>query len=313
MLYPLKFVPILKERIWGGNQLTKRYRKADDDGKLYGESWELSGVKGDVSVVENGELQGLSLAELVEKFGAELLGERVAKQFGSDFPLLIKLIDARDDLSVQVHPNDEWAKKRHNCFGKNEMWYIVDAAVGAKLYLGFNRKVTREEYVKSLELGRLTDILRSVEVKAGDSFYIPAGLVHAIGAGTLIAEIQQTSDITYRLFDWNRVDDKGCGRELHTELALDVIDFAGDDVPNLSFGEGENLTATPYFTTNKITLDGVVRRDYCAFDSFVILMVVEGQVRINEVMACEGETVLIPAAVPCVEIEGKATLIESRV
>lgn len=313
MLYPLKFVPILKERIWGGDRLTKSYEKADDDGKLYGESWELSGVKGDVSVVENGELQGLSLTDLIEKFGAELLGERVAKQFGSDFPLLIKLIDARDDLSVQVHPNDEWAKKRHDCFGKNEMWYIVDAAKGAKLYLGFKRKVSRQEYVESLESGRLTDILRSVEVKAGDSFYIPAGLVHAIGAGTLIAEIQQTSDITYRLFDWNRVDDKGCGRELHTELALDVIDFAGDDVPNLSLAEGENLATTPYFTTNKITLDGALRRDYSSLDSFVILMVVEGQVRINDVMACEGETVLIPSSVPCVEIEGKATLIESRV
>lgn len=310
MLYPLKFSPILKERIWGGEKLVKLYNKGAKSKAPYGESWELSAVPGDVSQVSNGNLKGSTLDELIHSYGAQLLGKRVYNQFGNTFPLLIKLIDAREDLSVQVHPNDHFAKQRHNCFGKNEMWYVVDADKGATLFLGFKHKVTKQEYIDCLNRGALTEILDAVEVKAGDAFYIPAGLVHAIGGGVVIAEIQQTSDITYRLFDWNRVDGNGKGRELHTDLAVDVIDYNGVNVENLALKSGENLATTPYFITNHLNVNGELNRDYSDKDSFVIFIVNKGSVKINGETAQKGDTLLIPASVKKVKIEGEADMLE---
>jgi len=223
-LYPLKFTPIYKDKIWGGNKIKSVLNK--DFGGLpnCGESWELSGVDGNVSVVSNGYLAGNTLEELLEVYMGDLAGDEVYEHFGNEFPLLIKFIDANDDLSIQVHPNDEMAAERHNSYGKTEMWYVLQADKGSKLQSGFNQQVDQEKYLEKLEKTELTDILNFEEVTAGDVFFIPAGRVHAIGRGILLAEIQQTSDITYRIYDYDRRDDKGNPRELHTDLALDAID-----------------------------------------------------------------------------------------
>ena len=224
MLYPLKFQPILKDKIWGGTKLKTIFGKPAQTDKL-GESWELSGYEGDESVVENGFLAGNNLTELIEIYMGELIGDKVYEQFGMSFPLLFKLIDANENLSIQVHPGDEVAAERHGSFGKTEMWYVVDADPGAELIIGFTKDCTRDEYVDALENDQVEELLQNVPVKKGDVFFIPAGLVHAIGKGVVVAEIQQSSDITYRIYDYKRVDDHGNERDLHTAEALDVIDF----------------------------------------------------------------------------------------
>ena len=202
-LYPLTFTPIFKERIWGGEKLQKELQKPVNQ-PLIGESWEISTVKGDISIINNGHLRGTSLQALIEESPEALLGTKVYKQFGKDFPLLIKFIDAAQDLSIQVHPNDELAKKRHNSFGKTEMWYIMDSAPEASIIIGFNKDVTQEEYQKYLSEKTLTQLLNYEKISRGDMFFILAGKIHAIGAGVLLAEIQQTSDITYRVYDFDR-------------------------------------------------------------------------------------------------------------
>jgi len=224
MLYPLKFQPILKDKIWGGKKLKNLFNKAAETDKL-GESWELSGYENDESVVTNGFLAGNNLAELIEIYMDELVGDKVYNQYGLSFPLLFKLIDANENLSIQVHPGDEVAAERHNSYGKTEMWYVVDADPDGKLIIGFTKDCTREEYLDALDNDKVEDLLQHVPVKKGDVFFIPAGLVHAIGKGVVVAEIQQSSDITYRIYDFKRVDEQGNERELHTEQALDVIDF----------------------------------------------------------------------------------------
>lgn len=223
-LYPLKFEPILKDKIWGGEKLKKVLDKPTDS-KECGESWELSGVAGDVSIVSEGELKGKSLTELIGTYTGDLLGKKVYSRFGNNFPLLIKFIDANQDLSIQVHPNDAMAKERHNSFGKTEMWYVVDAEPGATLISGFNKPTSKEEYLEYFNSGKLTDLLNKENVENDDVFYLPAGRVHTIGKGLLIAEIQQTSDITYRIYDFDRTDAQGNKRELHVEQALGAIDF----------------------------------------------------------------------------------------
>ncbi|NNK12125.1 MAG: class I mannose-6-phosphate isomerase, partial [Flavobacteriaceae bacterium] len=227
-LYPLKFNPILKERLWGGTKLAQQLNKPSTS-DITGESWELSGVKGDVSEVSNGEFKGTSLNELIERWGPDLLGKSVIEQFGKEFPILIKFIDAKQDLSIQLHPNDELAKSRHNSFGKTEMWYIMDADEDADLIVGFNQPMTREKYVESLKSKTLLKYMNYEKVEAGDTFFINTGKIHAIGAGVLLAEIQQTSDVTYRVYDFDRRDKEGNLRELHTDLALDAIDFEKKD------------------------------------------------------------------------------------
>ena len=224
MLYPLKFRPIFKEKIWGGSKLRNQLFKNTSSDKT-GESWEISGVEGNISVVDNGFLQGKSLNDIISEYKESLLGKKIYNKFGTEFPLLIKFIDADDDLSIQVHPDDNTAKKRHKSFGKTEMWYVIDADKNAELITGVCKNTNKGEYSELLLNKQLKTILNFEKVKKGDVFFIPAGRIHAICKGILLAEIQQTSDITYRIYDWDRKDDTGNERELHTESAIDVIDF----------------------------------------------------------------------------------------
>ena len=322
MLYPLKFKPRLKERIWGGSILAEKKGKAAgriDRSKKYGESWDLSCVKGDISSVASGMLKGNNLEELIEVYMGDLVGEKVFEEYGLEFPLLIKTLDCNDVLSVQVHPDDELAAERHNSLGKTEMWYVTSCEEGAAIYIGFNREITREEYLDAVSSGHLVDLLNRVEVKAGDAFFIPAGLVHALGKGVQVVEIQQTSDVTYRIYDWDRVDDEGKSRELHTALAVDAIDFAmrTEDsicryVPKLN--ESVEIAKCKYFTTNILQVEGEVAKDYASLDSFVILMCIGGEAEIDadgnvEKMA-DGDVVLLPAEVNEVVIKGSAKLLE---
>jgi mannose-6-phosphate isomerase len=299
--YPIKFHPILKSKIWGGEKL-KSVLKKPAVGSDIGESWEISGVEGNVSVVANGAYKGKSLAELLALFGPQVLGTKVYKQFGDQFPLLIKFIDAKEDLSIQLHPNDQLAAERHNSFGKTEMWYVMQSDPEAKLIVGFNQKMTADLYNKHLNNKSLAEIMNFVPVTAGDTFFIEVGRVHAIGAGVMLAEIQQTSDITYRVYDWDRVDAQGQSRELHNDLAIDAIDFDMPDNFKVSYQQGINqsnpMVACPYFTTNMLPVEGSVKKND-PLDSFVIYMCVEGSGTISadgtEAPLNVGETVLIPA------------------
>lgn len=307
-LYPFKFQPILKERLWGGTKLKNILNKPSSS-DITGESWELSAVKGDVSIIENGPLAGTSLQEAINHHPQALLGKSVTNRFGTEFPILIKFIDAKQDLSIQLHPNDELAKERHNSFGKTEMWYIMQADPGAELIVGFKQDMTKENYEKHLNEGKLTDILNYEKVKEGDTFFINTGKVHAIGAGILLAEIQQTSDITYRVYDFNRKDKEGNLRELHTELAIDAIDYSYKDDFKINYtkeGNGiNNMVKCPYFNTNYLNLSKDFSQELSERDSFTIFVCVHGSGSIStengEVTIQKGETVLIPAC--CAQID----------
>jgi mannose-6-phosphate isomerase len=301
-MYPLKFNPIMKDRLWGGEKLKSLFNKPSET-ETTGESWELSGVKGDVSIVANGALSGKSLNELIQEFGGALMGNSVIERFGTEFPILIKFIDAKLDLSIQLHPHDELAKKRHNSFGKTEMWYVMDADPDAKLIVGFNRHVTKDEYSKSLEDNSILELLNYEEVAQGDTFFINTGKIHAIGGGVLLAEIQQTSDVTYRVFDFNRRDKQGNLRELHTDLALDAIDYQKKDdfkVNYLTDSDTINtMVACPYFKTDFLELAQDFEIDLSKTDSFAIYICVEGNATVSNAHGSAslqmGETVLIPA------------------
>ena len=322
-LYPLKFAPILKSIIWGGDEICE-FKDITPRQKGIGESWEISGVEGDVSVVAEGELKGKRLDELIAEYKDKLVGKSVFKKFGDKFPLLIKFIDARDNLSIQVHPDDELGMKRHNSFGKTEMWYVINAERDAFLYSGFAKEMTADEYVKSIEEDTFVDALDKHEVKAGDVFFLPAGRVHAIGAGTFIAEIQQTSNITYRIYDYNRKDANGNGRELHTELAKDAIDFTIYDNHQNHYtrqkDEAVLLESCQYFTTNLLELDKEMKRDFSKIDSFVIQICMGGACTIaddkgNVLKVKKGETILLPADTQNITInpEGSVLLLETFV
>lgn len=310
--YPIKFYPILKEKIWGGTKLVTKLNKKSTL-KNIGESWELSDVEDNISVVSNGEFAGKTLRELLKSYKAELIGEKNYEQFGNNFPLLIKFIDAKEDLSVQVHPNDELAKKLHNSFGKTEMWYIMQADSGSKLIVGFNKEITPDQYLNYVAEKKIPSILNYEKVKAGDAFFIEPGTVHTIGAGILLAEIQQTSDITYRIYDWDRVDDQGNPRELHTNLAIEAINFNNKIEAKHHYSIFINalnpIVKCPYFITNFIHVVGEKELDYAETDSFVIFMCVEGNGTISMGEYSEklnlGETVLIPASVKKVMIVSK--------
>ncbi|GAB1454326.1 class I mannose-6-phosphate isomerase [Draconibacterium sp.] len=319
-LYPIKFAPICFEKIWGGNRLKTLLNKKYDS-KNCGESWEISGVEGNISVVANGFLKGNDLSELIEIYMGDLVGDKVYEKFGAEFPLLIKFIDAQDDLSIQVHPNDELSKERHNAFGKTEMWYVVDVAEGALINSGFNQPVNKEKYIEYLENGNLIDLLKYDEADVGDVYFIPAGRVHAIGKGSLVAEIQQTSDVTYRIFDYNRKDDKGNERELHTEFALDAIDFSYLEDYKTKYRAETNksteIVSCKYFTTNILEFDKTIEKDYFQIDSFVIYITLEGFFEIETEAGTEkvskGETVLIPANIDLLKLKplnGKVKLLE---
>ncbi|MDR2969637.1 MAG: class I mannose-6-phosphate isomerase [Tannerellaceae bacterium] len=303
MLYPLVFKPILKKMIWGGSAICP-FKEIEPVREGIGESWELSHVNGNFSIVAEGALEGRSLDELVGMYGAKLLGHSIMERFGSVFPLLIKFIDAHDDLSIQVHPDDELAMKRHNSFGKTEMWYVIHAEEGASLYSGFKQQIDADEYVRRVKDNTITEVLQRYEVKAGDVFFLPAGRVHAICSGCFIAEVQQTSDITYRIYDYNRKDADGNGRELHTEQAKDAIDYTVypdyrthyDPVAN----ETVELAGCKYFTANLLDLDKTIMKNVEQLDSFIVYICVEGSAvvvddKFNRLYVCRGETLLVPA------------------
>ncbi len=313
--YPVTFEPIFKERIWGGTKL-KDYLSKSFEGDCIGESWELSTVTNDVSVVSNGEFAGLDLNELIKKYPLEVLGSKSIEKFGLEFPLLFKFLDAKEDLSIQVHPNDELAKKRHNSFGKTEMWYVMQADENAKLVVGFKNKTNKKDYLKHLETKSLVAILNETPVKKGDTFFLETGTVHAIGAGVLIAEIQQTSDITYRLYDWDRLDANGIGRELHNDLAVDAINYEETNTKvqyKNESNERVNLVTCPFFTTNLIEVSE--KYDWKKKkDSFTVLMCTEGRfVLVTSNSKSEfkkGDTVLIPAIIEEFQIIGETSLLE---
>jgi mannose-6-phosphate isomerase len=319
-LYPLKFKPIIKDKIWGGTRLKNLLNKKCKSDKA-GESWEISGFPGNISRVRNGFLAGNSLEELLEVYMGDLVGEGVFEKFGTLFPLLFKFIDANDALSVQVHPGDDLARKYFGSYGKTEIWYIIEAEKNAEIITGFNREVDQEQYRQHLKNKTLLAVLNKEKVKAGDVFFLPAGRIHAIGSGILLAEIQQTSDATLRIFDYDRLDEKGRPRELHIERAFDAIDFKVyasyatkyEKVPD----QPARLARCEYFTVNYMELTKTLNKDYMSLDSFVVYMVVDGNFTIHyhendKEKVSKGETVLLPAELKNVRLvpDGSAKILE---
>ena len=322
-LYPLKFKTIFKDKIWGGQKIKTVLNKDFGDLPNCGETWEISGVEGNISVVSEGSLKGEDLQTLLKKYTSSLVGNSVYRKFGDEFPLLVKFIDANDDLSVQVHPDDELAMKRHNSFGKTEMWYIFQADEGATLNSGFNRPLSKEEYLDYFNKGQLMDILNIDQVKANDVYFLPAGRVHYIGKGCLLAEIQQTSDVTYRMYDFDRTDDQGNKRELHTEESLDAIDFTYHERYRTIYEDKKNavvpLVSCQYFTTNKLHYNKQVVRDHSKLDSFVIYVCMEGGLSMEydggTIEVKKGEAVLVPAEISNLTLSpaGEFKLLESYI
>lgn len=314
-IYPLQFVPILKEKIWGGQKLNSLLQKDFVQDNI-GESWELSAVEGSESIISNGEYKGRTIVDLIKEFPAEILGTAVCCSFGTVFPLLFKFIDANEDLSIQVHPNNELALERHGCLGKTEMWYIMQADPEAELVVGFNKDTDRQTYIDALEKKDLLPLLNEVKVEKGDVFFLETGTVHAIRAGVFLAEIQQSSDITYRVYDWNRKDKNGKARDLHTDLALDAINYKSSDA-QVNYVTIENqsnqLVRSPFFTTNIIPLDGEMVV-YHEGECFKVYMCVEGNFQIKHHSDTyhykKGDTVLIPANMVDFKLLGKASLLE---
>lgn len=313
--YPLQFQPILKERIWGGTKLKTVLNKPITS-EITGESWELSTVQGDISCVANGEWKGKLLSELIDEFPEAILGTDVYKRFGKQFPLLFKYLDAREDLSIQVHPNDALAKKRHNSFGKTEMWYIMQADADASIIVGFKENSNAESYLEHLKNNTLLSLLDEVKVKPGDVFFLETGTVHAIGAGMVVAEIQQTSDITYRIYDFDRKDAQGNTRELHVDLALDAINYQKVETKK-EYDKKQNVSNPAvdctYFTTNFIPLNGEMTVSKNG-NSFTVFMCVDGDFEMEAngrtYRYQKGDTVLIPASIVNFYLNGKASVLE---
>ena len=321
ILYPLKFRPRLKARIWGGESLLARkgaYLPRADKGRKIGESWDISCVQGDISTVAGGVLKGNDLRELTEVYMGDLVGDKVFEKFGDVFPLLVKSMDCNELLSVQVHPDDELAAARHGTYGKTEMCYIADAQPGASLYLGFrDPNITREEYLRAVAEERLPELLNRMDAHKGDIFFIPSGTVHALGGGLKIIEVQQTSDITYRIYDWGRTESDGKPRQLHTALAVDAINFGSESgLVKYSTRKNEAVTAVrcDYFTARVIDLEGSAEFVHAADDSFVIYICTEGHAVLttdsSTVPLAAGESVLVPAAIPEVRLDGKGRFLE---
>jgi mannose-6-phosphate isomerase len=310
-LYPLKFKPQPKETVWGGHKLNALLHKSFPTEKKIGESWELSGVRKNLSVVTNGYLKGNNIEELAEVYMGELLGDKVYEQFNVEFPLLIKFIDASDTLSVQVHPNDAVAAERHNAYGKTEMWVVLAAEPGAGLYIGFKEQLTAQAFYAHTQKGTLPEVLNFEQVAPDDVFFIPAGRIHAIGKGVLLAEIQQTSDITYRVYDWGREYNPATSRDMHIDLAIDVIDYAPSNQYKTTYArqrnESVNLAACPYFTTNLLDIDRAVERPLLQRDSFVIYICLEGAASLSckgvQENIAKGETMLVPAAIADIRLQ----------
>jgi mannose-6-phosphate isomerase len=314
------FEPQLKQTLWGGDRIIP-FKHLDTQMEAVGESWEISGVKGNETIVANGKDKGKSLNQLVREQKGRLVGEENYQRFGDEFPLLIKFIDARQDLSIQVHPDDEIAQRHGKSHGKTEMWYAFASAPGAVLYNGLKRQLTPEVYEQMVENDTITEALARYEVSEGDVFFIPAGRIHAIGAGCFVAEIQQTSDITYRIYDYKRKDKNGNYRELHTKEAAESIDFRIYNNQHITYelskNEGVQVVSCPHFTTAVYDLTEPMTLDYSELDSFVILIAVKGQGKLicedEEITFQMGDTVLLPATTQEVKVEGNVKFLETYV
>lgn len=318
---PLKFKALLKQTIWGGDKIIP-FKHLDDHLENVGESWEISGVPGNETVVADGEYAGKKLNELVIEQKDKLVGKANYERFGDEFPLLIKFIDARQDLSIQVHPTDEIAKRQGKERGKTEMWYIVDSDKDAKLYSGLKKQITPEQYKAMVEDDTISDALAQYEVKEDDCFFLPAGRIHAIGTGCFLAEIQQTSDVTYRIYDFKRKDKDGNYRQLHTKEAAECINYTVEDDYRTHYehkkNEGVTLVECPYFTTAVYDLDEPMTLDYSELDSFVILIGLKGEGTItdnegNTVTISAGESILVPATTDTLRVEGTIKMLETYV
>lgn len=319
-LYPLKFEPLLKDKVWGGMALEKGFNKNPGVLPNIGESWELSAVADNLSVVNNGFLAGNNIEELIEVYMGDITGDVIFEKFGNEFPLLFKFIEAREDLSIQVHPGNQMAKERHQAYGKTEMWYVLESDKGSKIYTGFNKGVTKEMYMESLGNGKLPELLNVEIAEPGDTFFTPAGRIHAIGKGIVLVEIQQTSDLTYRISDWNRKSKGNVIRELHTDLALDAIDFkaAGSNKIKIDpeMNITENLVSCEFFNTNILHFNSAINKEYYLIDSFVVYICVDGEFHIRwdglSEIVTKGETVLLPAMIKEVVLDpvGEARILE---
>lgn len=310
MLYPLKCTPILQDKIWGGTKLQSVLRK-NSTTDMVGESWELSGLYPNESVVCNGFLASNTLSELAEIYMGDLLGDKIYKQYGISFPLLFKFIDATQNLSVQVHPNDDIAKTLHNCYGKTEMWYVVEAVPEATIVVGFENHCTKEKYLDALATNSLENLLQKFAVHTGDVFFIPAGTIHAIGQGVVLAEIQQSSDITYRIYDYNRTDEQGKPRTLHQKQAIDAINFETTQSPRIDYNkellnEIVPLVNCEYFTTHILRFNKTITRNYATLDSFRVYICLDGGFDIvystQHTTVYKGDTMLIPACIDEVDL-----------
>lgn len=318
-LLPFKFEPYLKETLWGGERIAP-FKGIQTDSTCIGESWEISGVVGHESVVADRGLAadadvGVTLPQLIERYKGALLGDAVYAKYGHEFPLLVKFINARKDLSVQVHPDDAMAQQRHHCQGKTEMWYIMDADDGAQIYAGLSEAITPDDYERLVQENRFMDVVASHDSHAGDVFFLPSGRVHSIGGGNFLVEIQQTSDITYRIYDFGRLDAQGRPRELHVEEAKDAIDYTVHPDYRTHYDTADpqaTLVQCPYFTTHRLVVEGSAEVNYRT-DSFVIAVCLSGSATLNGIAVRQGETLLIPASDNVLRIDGTATFITALV
>ena len=320
-MQPIKFQPLLKQTLWGGDKIVT-FKHLDSQLENVGESWEISGVKDNETIVKEGPLKGKSLNEVVAELKDKLVGKENYQRFGDEFPLLIKFIDARQDLSIQVHPNDEIAHKQGKPRGKTEMWYLMESEPGAKLYCGLKKQITPDQYKEMVDNDTICDALAQYEVKEGDCFFLPAGRIHAIGPGCFLAEIQQTSDVTYRIYDYKRKDKNGNYRELHTKLAAESINYQVENDYRTHYvgrlNKGVSLVQCPYFCTAVYDLNEPMTLDYSELDSFVILIGLKGEGKIidnegNEVSIMAGDTLLIPATTETLSVSGTIKFLETYI
>ena len=320
-MQPIKFQPLLKQTLWGGDKIVT-FKHLDSQLENVGESWEISGVKDNETIVKEGQLKGKSLNEVVAELKDRLVGKENYQRFGDEFPLLIKFIDARQDLSIQVHPNDEIAHKQGKPRGKTEMWYLMESEPGAKLYCGLKKQITPDQYKEMVDNDTICDALAQYEVKEGDCFFLPAGRIHAIGPGCFLAEIQQTSDVTYRIYDYKRKDKNGNYRELHTKLAAESINYQVENDYRTHYvgrlNKGVSLVQCPYFCTAVYDLNEPMTLDYSELDSFVILIGLKGEGKItdnegNEVSIMAGDTLLIPATTETLRVSGTIKFLETYI
>lgn len=322
-LYPYLFEPNLHSVVWGGNQL-RPYKGLESSDESIGESWEVSAVPTSTSIVSNGVCAGKDLITVINEAPDAILGKKVNEKYNGKLPLLVKFIDAKRDLSIQVHPNDEMAMREHGKMGKSEMWYVIKADEGAHLYAGFKQEITPEEYQQRIADGTITDVLADHQVKAGDVFYLPAGRVHAICGGILLAEVQQSSDVTYRIFDYNRPGMDGKPRELHTELAAKALDYHVIDNYRTDYTESSNkavqIIDSPYFSVRVMEVSKQFHRDLRKYDSFIITMCIEGDCKIrvrstgDEIELKQGNSTLIPAAIADYDVipqSGKTRILDA--